>query len=146
MLKNDELYEELLFNFYYLQNPNEILRSGYGICYDQVEFARRWFVNNHYLVKTYFSLYHNHAFLVYQDDDRYCLFERTLPKYNGIYSFGTIDQLLQFYKSLQVFIKGNLPISDIEIIEYVDPPFGVGFFEFISYVEESKFKEKLYKI
>ena len=64
---SDELYEDMLFNTYFLQTPEQLLESKYGICYDQVELAKKWFLDNGYDVFTYFSDCHNHTILIYKD-------------------------------------------------------------------------------
>ena len=86
-IRDSDLYENILFNSYFLQSPDEVLANKYGICYDQVELARFWFNSNNYLVQTFFTEYHNHSFLVYFDGNTYNLFETTFKDANGIYSF-----------------------------------------------------------
>ena len=57
---NDNWYNECT-----IQDGNSLLQTRYGTCYDQVEFARKWFLENNYEVFTFFSKYHNHSFLIY---------------------------------------------------------------------------------
>lgn len=124
-------YRNNLLYSYYLQEPNELINSGYGICYDQVELERKWFIENNYLVKTYFSTYHNHAFLLYFDKDRlnFNLFERALPKFNGIYSSNSLEDTLSMYKEMQYSSNCNLNV--IKLYEYENIPFGTSFLKFI---------------
>lgn len=138
-LKNDELYEFLLFNSYFLQTPEMLLQTKIGLCYDQVELARRWFTEHNYQVRTYFSFYHNHAFLIYKDKEKYSLFERTHPKYNGIYTLNSKEEALKFYKCLQL----EKP-EELEIIEYKQPPFGIDYYSFQEYIKKEQ-SAKVYR-
>ena len=130
-MNNDLLYEKLLFNTYFLQTPEEVLKSGYGICYDQVEFERRWFQTHGYEVKTYYTPYHNHAFLIYKDGNTYSIFERSIKKYNGIYSKDSLEEAIEEYKKMQL---ENTDIQDIKLYEYQDVVFGCDIYQFIDLV------------
>lgn len=120
-------YENLLFNYYYLQKPEELLITKTGICYDQVEFERKWFLDHGYEVHTFFTPYHNHCFLIFKDRDYYYLFETCIKDINGIYIGETIEELLDYYKILQ----NNF---DIEFYEYNNVIFGCNFIKFISHI------------
>lgn len=134
-VNNDELYEKMLFESYYLQTPEEVLKSGYGICYDQVEFARKWFLENNYEVFTFFSKYHNHSFLIYKENDNYYLFERTFPGHNGIYEGKTLKDCLNIYKSMQ-FENADKEICEIKIYPYENVKFGINFEEYKNYASK----------
>ena len=146
-LCDDLLYEELLFNSYYLQRPEELLKSGYGICYDQVEFAKRWLLDNDYMVKTYFSKCHNHSFLIYKDRDtnKYNLFERSWKKRNGIYPLNSIDDSFKIYMMWQNIDNSDLLLDAVDIFEYDCNFFGVGFYEFIDLASQNSNKQLVYK-
>ena len=64
-VNDDELYEKMLIESYYLQTPEELLKSKYGLCYDQVELERKWLLDKGYKVLTFFSTHHNHSFLIF---------------------------------------------------------------------------------
>lgn len=140
LLKNDKLYDETIVESYFLQTPNELLTNNCGLCWDQVEFERTWFLNNGYEVYTFFTTFHNHSFLIFSKNNTYCLFERTLPQDNGIYEAESLEDCLKIYIDLQ---KKNLQedIDKIEIYPYVNPPFHTGFRDFISYAK-LRYKEK----
>ena len=127
-LNNDLLYEQRLFKSYYLQSPEELLNSKIGLCYDQVELIKKWLITNNYKVHTYYTNFHNHAFLIYEDNNKYYLFERCIKKFNGIYENNNLDLLLNYYKELQ--LKGNPNIS-FNIYEYKQVKYGSDFWDFI---------------
>ena len=126
----DELYEKLLFSFYYLQKPSELLKTGYGICYDQVELERKWFLEHGYKVKTYYTPYHNHTFLVFSDGIHYSVFERSIKKFNGIHTKNSLAEILTFYSKLQTS-KVEIPLY-----QYDNVPFGCDFITFLNYVSQ----------
>ena len=128
-VNNDELYEEMLKEGYFLQTPEELNKSKYGLCYDQVEFARKWFVENNYEVFTFFSKYHNHSFIIYKDDKKYYLFERTFPGHNGIYEGKTLGECLVIYKNMQ-FENADKDVNEIKIYPYNEVKFGIDFKEY----------------
>lgn len=130
-MNDDALYERLLFTTYYLQHPSELLFYKHGICYDQVEFERQWFKENGYEVKTYFTPFHNHSFLVFVDDRGYNLFERTIKEYNGIHTKESLEEILNYYKQIQLS-KTNL--TDLSLYPYEEVEFGCNFYEFINNV------------
>ncbi len=133
-IRNSELYEQLLFNSYFLQSPDSVLKSKYGLCYDQVEFARSWFSYNNYLVKTYFTKYHNHSFLVYYDNNSYNLFETTFKGSNGIYPFDNMEEVFDKYIEMQLSCAKSDINDDINIIEYSKPLYGQNFYQFRDYI------------
>ncbi len=147
-LNNDTLYEALLFNTYYLQRPKECLKSGYGICYDQVELERYWFSSHNYEVFTYYTPYHNHVFLVYKDGANYYSFERTIEKYNGIDQATSLDDAITNYKRKQL---KDTSMLDIDLYQYESLPFGCNIYELIDDITKekklgTKLKQRILKI
>ncbi len=137
-----EEYEKILKDCYQLQTPTELLISKCGLCYDQVELEKKWFLNNNYKIKTFFTPYHNHAFLIYEDNNKYYLFERTMPDNNGIFSFEDLNEAIEHYKSIQIK-KNNINSNDIVIYEYNVKNFALGFYEFINYTTNNNIEENI---
>lgn len=128
---DDYSYENLLFSYYYLQKPEELLITKTGICYDQVEFERKWFLDHNYEVHTFYTPYHNHCFLIFKDRDYYYLFETCIKDINGIYIGETLEELLDYYRILQ----NNF---DMKFYEYSNVNYGCNFYDFISNIIPSK--------
>lgn len=126
----DELYEKLLKQSYYLQTSEELIIHKCGICYDYVELERSWFLNHDYNVQTYFTTYHNHTILIYQDSEKYYFFERSFKELNGIYEFDCLDDALNFYLQRQIICSKD-KIDNIKVYPYDNVIFGCGFREFI---------------
>lgn len=127
-LNNDELYETTLFNNYYLQTPEELEVSKCGICYDQVEFMRKWFINHGYEVFTFYINYHNHAFLMYKDNSSYNIIECTVKKIRGIYTYNSFNEALLDYKNKQIDDNGS---EELKYYKYDKVSFGCDFDTFL---------------
>lgn len=132
-MNNDELYEKLLYGSYSLQKPEELLNTKCGICYDQVELERKWFEDNGYKVYTYYTPFHNHAFLIYIDDNGYNWFERTIKEFNGIHNKKTLEEMLDYYKRLQL----DNGTDEIKFYKYDNVKFHCGFENFINNVKNT---------
>jgi hypothetical protein len=130
-LNNDLIYDRLIIESYFLQTPAELLENKCGVCYDQVEFARFWLEYNNYNVYTFFTPIHNHAFLIYEKNNNFYLFETTLKPINGIHEFQTLDDAINFFKGIES-IYNNKKMEDILIYPYDNVVYGCSFFDFIS--------------
>ncbi len=128
-LNNDELYEKELVHHYYLQSPEELQTTKCGLCYDQVEYERKWFLSHNYEVKTYFTSYHNHVFLIYKEENNYCFFERTCKETSGIYKRRTLKEVLNLYKEQQIKINPEITKNNIVLYEYKSIKYGSSFDE-----------------
>ena len=105
-----------------LESPEEILESGYGDCWSQVELERRWFLanNEEYEFKTFLLRIGSgsdvdqknpaHTILVYKKDDKWYWFENTLDSHCGIHEFEDLDTLLEDVKNK--FISEFTPTED----------------------------------
>lgn len=134
-MNDDKLYESLLFNKYYLQTPNELLKNKYGICYDQVELIRYWLNLNNYDNWTYYTPYHNHSIIIYKDDDKYCIMETSIKEYNGIHKFNSLEEAIKDYKKFQL---KDTSISDIKLYLYDNVLFGCNFYDLIYHITKDK--------
>ena len=84
-----------------LQSPKELLESGYGTCWEQVELERGWFLKNNYEFKTFLLMFGKeisqknpaHTLLAYKSKDKWYWFENTLGKNNGIHEFDNLEDL-----------------------------------------------------
>jgi hypothetical protein len=144
-LQNNSLYEKLLFESYYLQTPDELLKTKCGLCYDQVELARFWLEHNNYKVYTFFSKGHNHAFLIYEANGFFYLFERTFININGIHAFPSLESAINYYKANEALFN-NKSIDDILVYPYQDVLFGCSFFDFIYYATKENKDSNVLKL
>ena len=142
-LNNDELYDKTLFHDYIVLSPKELLDKKIGVCYDYVEFERDWFLKHGYKVHTYYTNIHNHAILIYEDNNKYYLFERSIKQFNGIHENDNIDDLIEMYKNWQVEHDEIFKLK-IETTEYDAPKEEVDFYGYI--LNALKSEEKLQKV
>ena len=89
------------YSNYLLSSPQETIKTGIGICWDQVELERYYFQNTGYPVHTYIFIYYNnkdcptHSFLTYEKNGKYYWLEHAYEKYQGIHCYDTLKELLK---------------------------------------------------
>jgi len=88
MSKNIE-YEEDMEN-YFLKSPDDLVRLGKGVCWDQAELERAWFSKYGYESKVIYIQQFNkecstHSFLIYKDKDKWVWFEHSYSDHKGIH-------------------------------------------------------------
>ncbi len=126
----------------------DIIKSGYGHCWDQVEIERDWFKKHNYNYKTLFIYFESdlapyicHTYLVYKDqkNNTWNWFEHADENNKGIHKYNTLEETILAQK--EVHIKFNksikLPINDeiintIHIYEYLPPKQGSSNQEFLN--------------
>ena len=140
-----------MYTKYSLMSPEEVLKYKKGVCTDQSEFERDWFLKNEYEIKTiyemvkldYDNVYPSHSFLVYKDNDYWCWFENSDFNNRGIHKFNTLDELLNYqYKKyvefLNTFNITNDELEKIIVTEYDKPEEHVTAEEYLNHVIDSK--------
>ena len=126
IIVNDRIMfnNDFIYNNYMLQDNDDLLKYKIGICYDQVEFARCWFVNNNYDVITYYgqmgnNVKNSHSFIAYKDKEignTWNWFETTWGNQMGIHRYKDLDELFRASVSLYMnevsrdrsFLKNDL--------------------------------------
>lgn len=144
-------FNEKWFDNYVLESANDVLNTGVGNCFDQVELERDWFINNGYEVKTLYEMvrldytnpYPTHTFLIYKDGDNWNWIENADYDNRGIHSFTSLNELLNFnyVRYIELLKKYNIKdeeIDNIIVTEYAKPKDGLNALEFLNYVTNSK--------
>ncbi len=141
--------DDLVKDRYYLQTPDELLQSKIGLCFDQVELARRIITKMKYNVDTYYLMYSNvsldasHTFLVYNYCGKYVWFENAWLKYRGKHEYDTKEELLKdvIKKFIKTIPNGN--IDNIRMFKYDKPRAGMGYGKTINhFISGEKIKVK----
>ena len=148
---DDSDFDSDWYEQYILQNKEDIYKNLCGVCWDQVEFERDWFLKHKYKIKTIYEMvlldyensYPTHSFLAYQDNDKWCWFENSDYDNRGIHKFNTFEELINFqYKNYVEFLKTyNITDKEIEkiiITEFDKPKEHISAKEYITYVTNSK--------
>ncbi len=97
---NPKKYEDKFRDFYFLQTPEELMKSKCGVCFEQVELERKLFLENQITVQTFFICTYDatnlpsHTFLVYQEREKYYWFEHSWGEYKGIHDYSNLKELL----------------------------------------------------
>lgn len=105
-------------NNYKLLKAKDIIKNGFGVCWDQVEVERFYLRNNKINIKTIFIYYEDgvndesHTFLTYEKNGKYYWFEHAWMEYRGIHEYETFDDLIQDVKNKFGCKIGNDYASD----------------------------------
>ena len=157
----DTEFEKNVFQKWRLSSPERLLKVKYGHCFDQVELEREWFTKNNYKIHTYYMMfllpYENpfstHTFLVYEDNNKYYLFEHSDYFNRGIHEYNTLDELLnsETKHHLNTNLKDNKMTKEeqdsLVIYEYSKPEYNIDMLTFINNILDNGTKkgENLWK-
>ncbi len=147
----DEDFDNSWKEEYILEDKNDLLRTGYGNCWDQVELERAWFKERNYELKTIFEMvsldydndYPTHTFLVYKDGDYWYWFEHADYDNRGIHKYDSLDELLddqysRYLKLLKAYDITDEEINNIIFTEYDEPNKHLTSEEYLDYVTNCK--------
>ena len=153
----DEDFDKNWKNEYILEDKDDLLKTGYGNCWDQVELERAWFKENNYEIKTIFEMvlldydndYPSHTFLVFKDGESWCWFEHADYDNRGIHKYDSFEELIkdQYSKYLKLLNTFNISLEEIDKIimtEYIEPSKNINSEEFLNHVINSKKIDKFY--
>jgi len=131
---------------YKLLKAKDIIKNGFGICWDQVEVERFYLRNNKINLRTLFMYYddgiddESHTFLTYQKSDKFYWFEHAWMEYSGIHEYSDFNDLIQDVKNKFLLKIGNSVVNDrLHCYIYKKPKIGLSigdFYEFCKQGEE----------
>lgn len=136
-----------------VQDGNQILNTGYGTCWDQVELERKWFKENNYHFKTIFIWFKlnepndlpTHSFLIYEDNGKYYWFEHSFEKHKGIHEFNSYEEAIDYVENKQLeyaILNSGAHEDDKKLIvayEYDKPKNKCNVDEYIEHVTLNKY-------
>ena len=148
---DDSDFNEKWFNEYILESKENILKTLYGNCWDQVELERYWFKKHGYEIKTIYEMvklnydnnYPSHSFLIFKDKDGFWnWFENSDYENRGIHKFDSINKLLeyQYIKYLDFLKTFNIKedeIKEIIFAEFEEPQKNISASEYLDFVINS---------
>ena len=142
-----DIFQDVCQNKWKFRNGIDIIKLGYGHCWDQVEIERDWFKKHNYEFKTLFIYFESdiapyicHTYLVYKDKGKntWNWFEHADEKNKGIHKYNTLEDVILAQKDIHIkFNKSiGLPVDDkiintIHIYEYLPPKLGSNNQEFL---------------
>lgn len=131
---------------YFLQGADEIERSRIGVCWDQVEYERRFFKKFGLDFETYFIVYYmeaecpSHTFLIFERDGKCFWFEHSWGQYQGIHAYDSKEQLLNDVR--QKFLDSHkltkINSKKLCLNVYKEPKPHLGCLDFYHYQEASR--------
>lgn len=142
---NPKKWDEEFNNFYKLLEPEELLKTKCGVCWDQVELERKLFKDNNIACQTYFifindgKMLPSHTFLTYENNNKFYWFEHSWGQQKGIHEYDSRFNLLQ--DVIELFKKSHNETSEnanLYLYEYQKPKKQIGCNEFYKYIETQK--------
>lgn len=148
---NEDEFEKNVLTKWRLSSPENLIKVNYGHCFDQVELERDWFTKNNYNFKTYYMMfqfdypndYSTHTFLVYEENNKWYIFEHSDYFERGIKEFNTLEESLKYklLKHVEYNRKynkiGKEELAHLHLYEYKQPPYNIDFNEFIDNILEN---------
>ena len=140
--KNGKCFIEPNKNFkeeYYLQSPKDVLNSKLGYVFDQVELERYLLDELKIDCRSYFMVYSSsenemsHAFIVFNDNDKYYWLENAWIKYKGIHEYESKEELLNdVVKKFVATIKdGN--VNKTRLYQFDKPSYGINYNKYVKH-------------
>ncbi|MFZ4632285.1 MAG: transglutaminase-like domain-containing protein [Patescibacteria group bacterium] len=140
---------------YILQTPEQLLISKHGVCWDQVELERSWFLKKEYKIKVYFLMFAKdelnnlptHTFLAYKKDGKFYWFENSFSSQKGIHEYKDLNSLIEDVKNKQFdYAKKECgavadDFNDIKVCEYETPKFGCNPDEYMTSIIDNNLKK-----
>ena len=133
-----------------LQNPEEILKSGYGTCWEQTELEKQWFVKNNFEFKTFLLMFGEnisqknpaHTLLTYKKNNKWYWLENTLDGHNGIYEFDNQNDLIEHVKEILInnALNNGATENDVKaykVYDYDVPAYGCSVDKFIEQIKKN---------
>lgn len=128
-----------LNNRYVLQTGSELIKSKYGISFDQVELMRELFHKIGFNVTTYAIINDNkeiHSFLVYTKNNKYCWIENYWLHFRGIHEYDSLNDLLNDITFKFIDSVNNVNLNNIKVFEYILDNPKYNFIELINYLKK----------
>ena len=128
----DELYR--------LRTGEDLIKSGYGVCWDFCEFEREFFEEMKIPHETYFFLSFlsrseggpTHTFLLYSQDEKWFWFEYSWQAFRGIWKYDSKEDALA--DIMNKFCKyNNRPYHHVEVYKTDKAKAGLNTFEFVDH-------------
>ena len=127
---------------YVLESPEEVFNNKVGVCWDQVEYERKYFDDNNISYNTYFIVHYDndrcptHTFLIYNMNNKYYWFEHSWEIHRGIHEYNSEEEALKDIKNKFINFEVNNYIPDnLCIYKYDKPSYGISVQEFYKHCE-----------
>ena len=129
---------------YSLQPPEKLVKTKYGVCWDQVEIERYYLEKLNIKHKSYFiinydgKIFPTHTFIIATDNKKYFWIEHSWEPNRGIHKYKNIhDALLSVKIKFNMMLKNKYNIVNDETIiyEYKKPNYNINAAAFFKHCE-----------
>lgn len=138
-LENPDFGKQMA-QYYQLKTGEDLVKAGYGVCWDFCEFEREFCEQMKIPHECYFLLpFFNsneggptHTFLLLEQDKKWCWFEYAWQTHRGIWEYPTKEAALK--DIMAKFCQTNeRPYAKVDVYKTAKAKPGLNFFEFIDH-------------
>jgi len=134
---HEKIDKDKFMSDYRLLSPDKMEEYKVGICFDMVEYERKYLEERNIFGKSLLIVHEKngkpliHAFMLYRNGSEYCWIEYAFKKMIGIRKYQTIKECLEDIKG-EFLLENNInDIGKISFYLYQKPQYGIGQQEFI---------------
>ena len=131
---------------YRLQSPEQLLESRLGVCWDQVELARKLFSDAGIKTRTFFIVHYDgdkcptHTFILFEYDGKTYWHEHAWEIMRGLHEFDSFEQAISAIRDafIENMLHGEYDPQNLVIYEYGTASAGLSCLEFYKHCEKGK--------
>ncbi len=131
---------------YRLQSSEQLQESHLGVCWDQVELARKLFDDAGVKNRTFFIVHYDgdkcptHTFILFEYDGKFYWHEHAWEIMRGLHEFDTFAQAISTIRDafIEKMLHGEYDPQNLVIYEYEAAPAGLSCLEFYKHCEKGK--------
>lgn len=141
---HEKIDREKFESDYRLQIPNDIIKNGYAICWDMVEYERLFMIQNNISYKSIFishnvdSKYRFHTLILCYFDDKIYWFENAFKNFKGIRVY---ENNIDCFKDIayEFLIENDiLKEGEFTFFDYDKPEYNISASEFVEHCMKGK--------
>lgn len=141
---NEENWDNHFQAKYFLQSPETLIKTKYGVCWDQVELERYYLEKNKMECHSYFivnydgKIYPTHTFMIVTDKNNYFWLEHSWEPHRGIHKYQSLNETLKnVTNNFNNMLKNKYNIDNNETIiyEYSKPNYNITALDFFNHCE-----------
>lgn len=141
---NEDDWDNNFQNKYFLQPPEELIKTKHGVCWDQVELERYYLEQDNIECNSYFivnydgKIFPTHTFMLVNQKNNYYWLEHAWEPYRGIHQYQNLnDALLDIKDKFNKMLTNQYNINNNEtvIYQYQKPSYNIPALSFFEHCE-----------
>lgn len=129
---------------YLLQSPQTLIKTKYGVCWDQVELERYYLQKKNMKASSYFiinydgKIFPTHTFILVESENECFWIEHSWEPYRGIHKFSSLSKCLEdIINKFNNMLERKYAIKNREtkIYRYEIPKFNIDASSFVKHCE-----------